>query len=362
MLYSSKKPIQGLISHGLLALSDKGIPLGIVHQEFIDRKGFKANGRLSKSQYQRLPISEKESIRWLSFIEKSQELDTGPCEVIHVADREGDIYELYRDCTHWGENFLIRASHNRTINKNKRRQSRSEKLFDTLEASKAQGTVSVKVHSSKKGRKYRKVKLSIIYKTVSIPPPPNRTMKNSDFDLPMVEMTAIMAIERKPPKGESPIKWTLLTNLEVGSVDSAIDKVSLYSMRWNIELLHKIIKSGFGVEKCQMQDGEKLKKYITLKSILAWRIFWMTRTLDISKEKTCESVLTDFEWKVLYKKFNKSKKLPKRPPTVNQVYIWIGKLGGFIGRSGDGTPGFISIWRGWTRFMDLLEDYEAFCG
>ena len=38
-------------------------------------------------------------------------------------------------------------------------------------------------------------------------------------------------------------------------------------MRWNIELFHKIIKSGFSVEKAQMREGERLKKYIKHKSI-----------------------------------------------------------------------------------------------
>lgn len=118
--YSSKKPIRGLILHSLLALSQKGIPLGIVNQKFIDRKGFKANGRLSKSQYQRLPIAEKESQRWLSFVEESKKLHTGGAQIIHMADREGDIYELYRDCLKWQEDFIIRASHNRAINKKRR--------------------------------------------------------------------------------------------------------------------------------------------------------------------------------------------------------------------------------------------------
>ena len=64
----------------------------------------------------------------------------------------------------------------------------------------------------------------------------------------------------------------------------------------------------------------------------------------------------------LFKKFNKGKKLPIRPPPIEVTFIWIGKLGGFLGRKSDGVPGFISIWRGWMRFMDIIEDYEAFCG
>lgn len=361
--YSSKKPIRGLILHELLALNDKGLPLGIIHQEFIDRQSFKDKGRLTKTQYQRLPISQKESKRWPEFIKISKALNTGEAQIIHIADREGDIYELYRDCLNWEENFLIRASHDRSINKKKRRGVHSnEKLFELLETSRDQGVVSIQVSSSKQGKKYRKANLSIIYKKISIPPPPNRTLNNSDNNLPMLEMTAIMALERKAIKNEPAIKWVLLTNLPITSLEDAKDKIKLYSMRWNIELLHKIMKSGFSMEKSQLRDGVRLKKYITLKSILSWRIFWLTRFFRESKEKSCELVLTSHEWKVLFLKFNRRKILPTSPPKIKEVYIWIGKLGGFIGRNNDGDPGFVSIWRGWMRFMDLLEFHEAFYG
>ena len=175
-------------------------------------------------------------------------------------------------------------------------------------------------------------------------------------------MTAVVAVERNAPKSENPLKWFLLTNVSVGSVEEAQERVRWYSMRWNIELFHKVLKSGFAVEKTQMREGERIKKYVTLKSILAWRIFWLTRYFDENKTKSCEIVLTDYEWKILYKKFNKGRSLPKRPPPIEVVFIWLGRLGGFIGRRGDGTPGFISLWRGWMRFMELIDDYQTFCG
>jgi hypothetical protein len=298
----------------------------------------------------------------LEFIRFSNSCDTGNSEIIHVADREGDIYELYRECADLDENFLIRASHNRDINKSVRRGSSDEKLFDTLESGQSAGMMTIKINSSQPGKKYRKAKLKVIYKKISMPPPPNRTMNNSNNHLPMVEMTAIMAIEKNPPKTESPLKWALLTNLHVDSLAGAIDKVRLYSMRWNIELLHKIMKSGFSMEKAQLRDGERLKKYITLKSILSWRIFWMTRYFYEAKDKCCELAFSTHEWKILYRKSNPGSAIPKKPPKIGEAYRWLGKLGGFIGRKGDGDPGFISIWRGWTRFTSLLEDYELFCG
>ena len=354
----SDNQVKGLIIHGLLAITDKGLPLGIIHQKFISRKKFKDRTSSMKEKEKKLPINKKESFRWIDCIGKSKELDTGNSEIIHVTDREGDIYELYRECSKWKERFLIRANVNRSINKRSKSQFSEDKLFDFLLSKKAQGIVTVRVNSVGKGQKYRKAKLSIIYKDITLPPP----RKKQGKELPFLPMTAVVAVERNAPKKEKPIKWFLLTNMSVSSVEEAQERVRWYSLRWNIELFHKVLKSGFAVEKTQMREGERIKRYVTLKSILAWRIFWLTRFFDKNKTKSCEIVLTEYEWKILYKKFNKRRSLPKRPPPIEVVFIWLGKLGGFIGRSGDGSPGFISLWRGWMRFMDLIDDYQTFCG
>ena len=355
----SSSQSKGLLLHGLLAINDKGLPLGIIHQRFISRKKFKGpRTSAMKEEEKRLPINKKESFRWVDCIEKSKKLDTGDSEIIHIADREGDIYELYKECSKWQEKFLIRASVNRSINKKSKSQSSEDKLFDFLLSKKAQGKVTVKVNNVRKGRKYRKAKLSIIYKDITLPPPRKKPGK----ELPFLPMTAVVAVERNAPKNENPIKWILLTNMSVSSVEEAEERVRWYSLRWNIELFHKVLKSSFAVEKTQMREAQRIKKYVTLKSILAWRIFWLTRFFDENKKRSCEIVLTRYEWRILYKRFNKGRILPKKPPPIEFVFIWIGKLGGFIGRKGDGTPGFISLWRGWMRFMDLIDDYQIFCG
>ena len=171
-----------------------------------------------------------------------------------------------------------------------------------------------------------------------------------------------MAIERRAPSNQSPIFWVLLTNLEVQSVDQAIEKVRWYALRWNIELFHKILKSGCGVEQAQLRHADRLKKYIILKSIIAWRLFWFSRVHENHKQDGCLSVLSEIEWKILYRKSNKTKSLPKQIPTVGEVFIWVAKLGGYIGRASDPPPGMISLWRGWQRLMDMVDDYYDIYG
>jgi len=40
--------------------------------------------------------------------------------------------------------------------------------------------------------------------------------------------------------------------------------------------------------------------------------------------------------------------------TVGQFYREVAKLGGFLGRKGDGGPGWITIWRGWEKLNNLV--------
>ncbi|MHB1949443.1 MAG: IS4 family transposase [Gammaproteobacteria bacterium] len=355
----SGEAIKGLMLHNTMAITTSGIPLGIIDQRYIDRKEFHEK-ESRKFRYCNNPIELKESFRWIQVIQDAHGFMPEKKDVVHVADREADIYELYRDVADLNEHFIIRASVNRSINKEKRREAPKEKLFDKLETMKAQGKISIKLQVNNK-KKFRTANLSIIYTSVSIPPPPNKTMTKDGKHLPFVTVQAIMAIERNPPKLVKPIKWLIITNLEIGNIEQAIEKVTWYSYRWNIEIFHKILKSGCSVEKVQLRNAERLKKYITLKSIVAWRIFWLTRVLNKFENQSCDLVLSEKEWHILYQKINK-KKPSKIPPTVKEVYYWIAKLGGYIGRKSDSPPGIISIWRGWTRLMDAIEDYYDFCG
>lgn len=353
---------EGLMLHNTLAVSESGIPLGLLDQYFIDRKSLQGENfkEKRKTQHWKNCVKLKESMRWINGLKKAREIDFGDTETVHVADRECDFYEFFREAEKLGEAVLIRAARNRSINKTKRREQPSTYLFDHLKEKRSNGktTISIQVNEEKK---FRDAELSISYTKIAMPPPPNKTI-NKDGPLPIIELTAIMAFERTPPKNCEPLFWVLLTNLPVITLADAIEKIHWYSARWNIELFHKVIKSGCGVEKAQLRSADRLKKYIVLKSVVAWRLFWLSRHYLQAKDDSCLTVITKEECTILYRKTMKAKKLPDKPPTVGEVFIWIAKLGGYIGRKSDPPPGMISLWKGWQRFMDMMEDYRDICG
>ena len=355
------KESEGLMLHNTLAVSEEGVPLGLIDQQYIDRKEIQGKNYKDKRsiRYWNNCIEEKESVRWINTVKKANKIDFGDTEIIHIADRESDIYEFYRDALELGEHFVIRAARNRSINKTNRREPPSTYLFDYLKAKRANGKITMNIQVNGED-KYRKAHLSIIYTTISMPPPPNKT-KKKDGHLPVIDLSAIMVVERTPPAGYDALCWVLLTDLPIHSLEDATEKINWYTLRWNIELFHKVLKSGCSVEKAQLRDADRLKNYITLKSVIAWRLFWLSRNYRINQNSSCTEVLTKQEWTILYRKINKAKP-PGSPPTIGEVFYWIAKLGGYIGRRSDPPPGMISLWRGWQRLMEMIEDFRDICG
>jgi len=330
---------KGLMLHNTLAVTTDGVPLGILDQRFIDRKSLRKNGiEVGRGgDHREEPVKEKESQRWIDVIRACHEFDVGDCRMVHVCDREGDFYELFRDAASIGEHVLIRASRNRAINKEKRRDEPTTWLFDELMNRRAQGRTTVRLQVNGR-KKYRDATLSIIYKPISMPPPRK-----------LVQLTAIMAVEKRATKSHDKLCWVLLTDLPISSTEQAIEKVHWYTKRWNIEVFHKVLKSGCAVEKAQLETADRLKKYIVLKSVVAWRLFWLTRMSQEDEEASCDVVLDKLEWSLLYRKFNKTRTVPSQVPTLKQAMIWIARLGGYIARPSDPPPGVISMWRGWER-------------
>lgn len=141
---SSGTRTEGLLLHNTMAACPDGRSFGLLDQRFIERKQTHDEALL-KERSDTLPIEDKESRRWLDVIKEVGELDFGDRLLVHVTDREGDIYELFRDAAELGEHVLVRASDNRVIDKTHRSEKAGCWLFDDLMSRRAQGTTKVRV-------------------------------------------------------------------------------------------------------------------------------------------------------------------------------------------------------------------------
>ena len=106
-------------------------------------------------------------------------------------------------------------------------------------------------------------------------------------------MSAIYVREKNPPAGEPPLEWMLLTNLPIENFEQAYEKVQWYCLRWRIEMYHKVLKSGFRIEHCRLGEAQRLIRYVTVMSIIAWRILMLTLIARTYPEAPCTTLLTD---------------------------------------------------------------------
>jgi hypothetical protein len=101
----SNAKARGLKVHTILAASGDGVPLGLLGQEVWARSQ-KGVGKEARSR----AIAEKESQRWLAGLELSQTQVPAEKQLIMIADREADIYELFAHPRREGSEFLIRGA------------------------------------------------------------------------------------------------------------------------------------------------------------------------------------------------------------------------------------------------------------
>jgi hypothetical protein len=339
------QPLCGLSMHSSLVLTPAGLPLGLAAVKFWTRQAFKGTNALKrKINPTRVPIAEKESLRWLLNLQHATALLGEPARCVHVGDRESDIYELFCAAQDGGTHFLIRSCANR------RAEDGTTKLEAVMAEVPVLGTHRIEVRD-RSGHTAEAV-LELKYQRMLLLPP---VAKQKQYQ--PVEVTVIHALERGTPKNRERIEWKLLTDLPVGSPDEAVEKLQWYALRWKIEVFHKILKSGCRVEESGLRTAERLVRLVAVCCILSWRIFWMTMINRTQPEAAPTVALTQLELNLLDRLFpekNKSKAVPR----LGTYLVRIARLGGYLARAGDPVPGNIVMWRGLARLTDLTLGYD----
>lgn len=337
---------RGFGMHSTLAVTLTGQPLGLLTQAFFTRP----IGEVShtSNEAHQLPIEEKESYRWLEAFEQTIAQTPENVKVVTVCDREADIYEMFVLAQERNVPLLVRARADRCL------VEEAKYLWAKAERQAIQGHLTVQITGNQK-RPARQASGSIRFCQVKFKPPWRPHQKK----LPPVTLQAILVREDHPPEDiAEPIEWLLLTNTPVRNFKEAAQVVEWYCGRWQIEVFHKILKSGCRVEDCLLQTAERLQNYIALMCVVSWRLHWLTYINRTEPDRPCTHILTQVEWQALYLHLHKTTTFPKAPPTVHQAIRWIAQLGGFLGRKSDGEPGITVIWRGWQRLQDMAATWH----
>jgi hypothetical protein len=334
----------GVLMHSSLVLTPGGVPLGLAAVKFWTRDKFKGTNALKrKVNPTRIPIEQKESVRWLENLRHSTELLGEPARCVHVGDREADIFELFCAAQESETFFLVRTCVDRLA------EGGGTTISELMGREPDRGVHKVEVRDDH-GR-VSTAELDVRFRRMTVRPPIGKQKR-----YPALELTVIHADERQSPAGREPIRWRLLTNLAVGDLKDATGKLDWYAQRFKIETYHKVLKSGCRAEQARLRTAERLTNLLAVLCIVAWRVFWLTMTSRETPEAPPEVALTAAEVEILSRLAADPD--PPAKPTVSHYLVAIAKLGGYLARAKDPPPGNLVLWRGLTRLMDIQIGFE----
>ena len=355
---------RGLIMHNALAFTPSGVPLGIVSQSLW------ARGQIPKEDYQEkierlqvTAIEEKESAKWLVALTETVERAPAGVPVVTVADRESDFFEFLTHAHDLRAHYLIRARTDRKLVPED--SAGCLRMQEALIDAPAWGSLTIEVPGNGR-RKARTATIAVRTAEVTIQPPPRRGAAQASGSSEPVRVTLIGATESSPPAGVEAISWVLLTNLIVKDFASAIEKVRWYGRRWGIEIWHrpcgrqcKVLKSGCKVEDCLLEEAERLKRYLTLFSIIGVRLMHVTYLARVHPDRPATEAFSREEVEALHIRVTRALPPTDPAPTLRDMVRMLGRLGGHLGRKGDGEPGVTVLWRGWTSLYETVETLRA---
>jgi hypothetical protein len=355
----------GLFAHPLLAMTPARLPLGVIGariwsrdaQQFAQSPAQKRRARKAK------PIKDKESSRWLEGYQAACAVaqQAATTTVVALSDSEGDIYECFVEAMPQGSRraeWIVRACQERALAKE------DQDLRQRLLCTKPLGTLTIQVsprdastgdqRKRKQARSGRKTKVSVRAVRVTLRPP-----RRPDGKLPAVTVNAILVSEEKPPAGEEPIAWLLLTSLPVETFAAVQTVIDYYCCRWEIEVYFRVLKGGCRVEDLQLETSERFEACLALYLIVSWRVLSVLMLGRECPQMRCDAVLTEAEWKSVYQIVG-NRKPPSRPPALGEMVEMIAELGGYLGRKHDGPPGPKVIWIGLQRTRDFALAWTIF--
>jgi hypothetical protein len=334
----------GLLCHSTLAFTPERLPLGLLSVRLWARASVK-RGNTRRSR----PIAEKESQKWLDSVQAVAALKVHVPDArwVSVADRESDVFEFFTEAKRRGVDVLVRAAWNRNI------EAPDAQVLPALAAAPVVTHKVLALPASGK-RKARVARLEIRACALTIKSPRHGLAHG----LAPLRLWGIWAYEPQPPHGVEPLDWKLLTSVPVHHAEDAVQRLDWYTVRWGIEQWHKTLKSGCRIEMRQLESAERLQRLLVVYAVIAWRIMYATLLARVIPDMSCSALLHDDEWQALYCRIHRTPTPPATPPPLRQAVRWIARLGGFLGRAGDGEPGTKTLWQGFQELIAMTEMYR----
>lgn len=401
----------GLFLHGVLAVepqqqqadggaSSSGRVLGLAWGTLWARTAAESVGGDQRQRSRRRRSDDRESLRWSKAVTEigspTPTLAASPIAAataaatpaparrwLHVGDRESDIFKLYRQTQAMtGVGFVVRVYRQRsaspghdTPDTQTRDQRRGTDLIDlcrTMPAFPQQQQQQQLWVGPRGNRPGRWAEVSVAGGAVTIWSP------QLDRTGHALRCWAVRVWEASPPADCQAVEWILLTSEPVRDLADALRVAGYYGLRWLVEEYHNCLKSGCQVEQRQLESAARLGPLIAMLCAVAVRLLQLKNDARLTPDRPASacvpaelvqtlSALIEADPKANANAQSNaqakvtSKVTSKATPaelTVRQFMHAVAKLGGFLGRKGDGEPGWRTLWRGWLELTLIHAGYE----
>ena len=359
---------RGLYDHSHVAFTPEKLCLGVLDVHLWDRDK-ETLGTSKQREGQALDTGEGQ--RWLDGYRIACDV-AGQCpetEVVSLADREGDLYEIFVEAEkhETAAEFVIRSQRKRSLPQRDPDGGPAayKKMRDEIAQCEPVAYREVQLPQTPRrttgsgnkrhvGREARTAKLEIRAKRMTL-----RAPHNKKSYLPSVQVSVVWVKEIDAPDDGTQVDWLLISSLPVDTIKQVLRVVDLYVARWPIEVFFRVLKTGCRVEEIQLETKDRLVRALMFYKVIAWRIMFLTFLGRRCPELPCDVVFSEAEWKSVWKVVQKSDP-PQGTPSLSQFIPILASLGGYNNRGSDGPPGAEVIWRGTRRMLDFARCWQAF--
>jgi hypothetical protein len=342
---------RGLFMHPGLVVDTDGVPVGLLGLQTWTRP-VEEHGKVETRRGR--AFEEKESLRWWTDIERAEKKVQRPGLLLHVGDRESDIYALFERCHAAGHRLLARAAQDRRVDGEHRL------LWDHMEA-------------LAECAEHRDVEVAPRRATKDKPAQPARTATVAIRFGPVtlcaphqgqgsVPAWSILVREVDPPEGVEPLEWLLLTLDPITTEQDAWTRVTWYRFRWVIEEFFKVLKSQCRIEERQFETLETFEVSLGMSILTAVKLLELTKRARIDPELPASTVLSTDEERLLVEHAETYRDRTPAPLRLGEAVMLIAMLGGYKARSCDGPPGWSTLGKGYQHLCAMVDGYQLALG
>jgi hypothetical protein len=338
---------RGYICHNSLAVrANTGAVLGLTAQLLHHRADVPDDETLKQKRER----ESRESRLWVRGVQASGPAPAGVL-CVDVSDSLSDTFEYLAYEVSHHRHFVLRARENRRLDEPVAGQ---HYLFEAVRALPPVAERSLVVQPSS-GRRGRTTTVRVAGTPVRLAVPGKH---HGEYAKQPLDLWAVRVWEPNTPADEDPLEWILLSNVAVAAVADAQERVDWYERRPLVEEYHKGMKTGCRIETLQFDTLARLEPAIGVLSVVTTTLLQLrdaARAPDAEQRRATE-VIDPLYVAVLRAHYRRRM---SATPTIREFYMHVARLGGHQNRKVDGFPGWLTLWRGWTRLNAMVDGYQA---